>query len=181
MSDTEIRIWFGGMLCQVIPVRVVEEDENGRLLALAGGTRLKRVNPGRPIREIPRDEWPEGGYPLVDDVWFGNGILMWQPKGAGHAVWWFYTDAGDFAGWYVNLETRSEGDAVIVDKELDIWVEPDRSWEWKDEESFAAKTGDVRFWDAAEAAEIRAEGERVVKLIEAGAFPFDGTWCGLRP
>ncbi|MGY0230727.1 DUF402 domain-containing protein [Longispora urticae] len=177
----EIRMSFGGVVCQILPVRPVLDDGRGPLLALPGGTPVRRTLTDPPLREIPRDEWPEGGFPLQDDVWFGNGVLIFQPHGADHAVWWFFTDAGEFAGWYVNLETRSPDGTHVTDQELDIWVEPDRTWEWKDEESFAAKTGDPRFWSAEEAADIRAEGNRVVKLIEAGEFPFDGTWTDLRP
>ena len=28
---------------------------------------------------------------------------------------------------------------------------------------------------------VRAEGQRVIKLAEAGEFPFDGTWCDFAP
>ncbi|MEV8513659.1 hypothetical protein [Dactylosporangium sp. NPDC051484] len=41
--------------------------------------------------------------------------------------------------------------------------------------------GEPGFWSPAEAGLIRAEGLRVVAAIEAGRFPFDGTWWGLRP
>jgi len=28
---------------------------------------------------------------------------------------------------------------------------------------------------------VWAEGRRVIPMIEAGEFPFDGTWCDFRP
>ena len=28
---------------------------------------------------------------------------------------------------------------------------------------------------------VRAEGERVIRVAEAGVFPFDGTWCDFAP
>ncbi len=28
---------------------------------------------------------------------------------------------------------------------------------------------------------MRAEGERLLRLVETGAFPFDGTWCDFQP
>jgi hypothetical protein len=68
-----------------------------------------------------------------------------------------------------------------VDQDLDIWVTPDRSWRWKDEAEFAERLGfPENYWVSDEAA-VRAEGRRVVKLIEAGEFPFDGTWCDFAP
>ena len=50
-----------------------------------------------------------------------------------------------------------------------------------DEESFAAKTGHPSYWTTREAEAIRAEGHRVARLAETGAFPFDGSWCDFTP
>ncbi|MFI5861599.1 hypothetical protein [Streptomyces sp. NPDC051546] len=36
-------------------------------------------------------------------------------------------------------------------------------------------------WTPAEAAAIRAEGVRVTQLIDSAAYPYDGTWCDVRP
>lgn len=67
------------------------------------------------------------------------------------------------------------------DQDLDIVVEVDRSWSWKDEDEFTERLGfPEQYWVADEAA-VRAEGSGLVPLIEAGAFPFDGTWCDFRP
>ena len=69
----------------------------------------------------------------------------------------------------------------IVDQDLDIWVPPDRAWQWKDEEEFAERLAfPEHYWVHDEAA-VRAEGERVIKSVEAGEFPFDGTWCDFVP
>lgn len=68
---------------------------------------------------------------------------------------------------------------VVADDER--VVDADRSWRWKDEEEFAAKTGHPLYWTAAQAAQIRQDGEQLAKLAEAGVFPFDGTWCDWRP
>lgn len=172
---------FGGVVTRMVSATVVSRDERGQLLWIPIGAAARRPALDRPIREIPRDDWPDGGFPLVDEPWDTFHVLALQPTGANHSVWWFFAPDGEFQNWYVNLETRTPDGSEITDKELDIWVYPDRSWEWKDVESFEQKTGDPRFWDADEAAEVRAEGERVIKLIEAGDFPFDGTWCDFRP
>ena len=69
----------------------------------------------------------------------------------------------------------------IVDEDLDIVVSPDRAWRWKDEEEFRERLAlPEHYWVSDEAA-VRAEGERVIKEIEAGVFPFDGTWCDWQP
>lgn len=60
-------------------------------------------------------------------------------------------------------------------------MQADRRWRWKDEDEFAERIGHPWYWDEAGAAAIRAEGERVIGLAEAGTFPFDGSWTDFRP
>ncbi|MGA8112493.1 MAG: DUF402 domain-containing protein [Actinocatenispora sp.] len=186
----EYRAYFGSALSQVTPVRVVRHDEDGLLTWLAPGTPLWRLtSPDGPLRDVPREQWPTR---LVPASWSGNGILQWTPPDAAHAVWWFWradgsTDVAGFEAWYVNLERhevclddRTAG-IDVVDQELDGVLSADRRWVWKDEESFADKTGHPAFWSAAEAEAVRAEGERVRAVAEAGGAPFDGRWCDFTP
>ncbi|MGW1772881.1 DUF402 domain-containing protein [Streptomyces sp. NPDC002104] len=183
MSTVTLHLILGSTVSMIVPARVVESGDGGLLLWVAPGTPLWRATlpPGTHLRDLP----PEGSYPLRPDRWRHGGALILQPAGAGHAVWWSFTRGLEFRSWYVNLEsrvrTRDGEDVHVTDQELDITVTPDRAWEWKDEESFAAKTGHPVYWTAAEAAAIRAEGVRVTRLIEAAAYPFDGTWCDFRP
>jgi hypothetical protein len=137
---------------------------------------------------MPFAEWVTLRYRLVEGPWQGPGVLKLTPPDAAYSVWWFRTPDGRFAGWYVNLEEPAvrwdDGDLAgvdIVDQDLDIWVTPDRSWQWKDEEEFVERLGfPSHYWVPDEAA-VRAQGREVVKLIEAGEFPFDGTWCDFQP
>jgi predicted RNA-binding protein associated with RNAse of E/G family len=76
----------------------------------------------------------------------------------------FWSDDWRFLGWYVNLQAP-----VVIrghrfdttDWALDIWVEPDGGWEWKDEDHFA-RIVELGIIDDATAAALRAEGERVI-------------------
>lgn len=168
---------MGGVLGGTCAVRVVQDGDDGTLLLVARGTVVRAAS------VHPRDAVPgDPCVPLINRV-ADRDALVWQPAGSGHAVWWWFAPDGTFTGWYVNLERRVHGlDSVDVhDQELDLVVAPDRSWTWKDEESFAAKTGRAGFWTAPEALAIRAEGDRVVAQVERGEFPFDGTWCDYRP
>ncbi|MFJ8754045.1 hypothetical protein ACIREO_32675 [Streptomyces sp. NPDC102441] len=69
----------------------------------------------------------------------------------------------------------------MTDHELDVTVAADRSRRWKDERSFAEKTGHPAYWPAEQAVAIRTERERVVRLAESRTCPFDGTWSDFRP
>ncbi|MGW6687649.1 DUF402 domain-containing protein [Streptomyces sp. NPDC054961] len=184
MPIVNFHLILGDTVSMICPARVVEDRADGAgglLLWIAPGTPVWRaaLPPGAHLRDLP----PGGSYPLRPSRWRRGGALILQPAGAGHAVWWTFTEEQEFRGWYVNLESRRrEGaDVHVTDQELDITVAPDRAWAWKDEESFAEKTGHPVYWTAAEAAGIRAEGVRVTELVETATYPFDGTWCDFRP
>jgi hypothetical protein len=69
----------------------------------------------------------------------------------------------------------------ITDQDLDVWVYPDRSWEWKDEDELLERLAFPDHYWVSDSAAVRAEGERMIALVEVGKFPFDGTWIGFRP
>jgi hypothetical protein len=179
-----------GRIGWVRPARVVSDDDRGLLLWLARGTVVVNevAADGRGMRAMPFTEWLGLDYRLQVGTWQGPGVLKLLRPGAAHSVWWFRTDAGDFTNWYVNLEEPGvrwvDGDVAgvdIVDQDLDVVVRPDRSWQWKDEGEFTERLAFAdRYWVSDEAA-VRAEGLRVIDQIEAGEFPFDGTWVDFAP
>jgi predicted RNA-binding protein associated with RNAse of E/G family len=69
----------------------------------------------------------------------------------------------------------ADGRVDVTDHALDVWVDPDGSWRWKDEDDFAALQRHGVF-DAAAARRVRAEGERVIE-----AWPFPTGWEDWRP
>ncbi|WP_329039457.1 DUF402 domain-containing protein [Streptomyces sp. NBC_00178] len=178
-------LFIGGHLSSSVPVRLVERTDEGQLLWLETGTPMWRTElpGGAHLRDIPPEERPADGYPLKAGRWSLGSALIHQPTAAGHAVFWFFGRRKRFRGWYVNLEHRRHHgeDIDVADHELDITVARNHGWRWKDERSFDEKTGHPAYWSQAEAAAIRAEGERVVRLAEARAFPFDGSWCDFEP
>jgi hypothetical protein len=179
-----------GRIGWVRPARVVSDDHRGLLLWLARGTVVVNevAADGRGMRAMPFTEWLGLEYRLQVGTWQGPGVLKLLRPGAAHSVWWFRTDAGEFTNWYVNLEEPGvrwvDGDLAgvdIVDQDLDVVVRPDRSWQWKDEGEFTERLAFAdRYWVSDEAA-VRAEGRRVIHEIEAGEFPFDGTWVDFAP
>jgi hypothetical protein len=179
-----------GRVVTVRPCRVVSDDERGLLLYLPprSAVAVELATDGRHIRSMPFTEWVTLDYHLVEGVWQGPAILKFIPPDADHSVWFFLDGEGRFANWYVNLEERAQrwddGEVAgvdVVDQDLDIVVDRDRTWRWKDEDEFTERLAlPEHYWVHDEAA-VRAEGRRVVKLIEAGEFPFDGTWTDFVP
>lgn len=187
-GDTIVRryTFLDGRIGAVFAVRVVSDDERGLLTWVSPGsaTTARTVLGDEPTGYVSCNAnlfEPTMHRPAV---WRSPGTLMLSPPGAAHSVWWFFDDNGNFKRWYVNLETvgrRWPGGRDCVDQALDIWIEPDRAWTWKDEDEFTEFTGRPGYWGAEEAAAIRAEGERVIMCAQAGRFPFDGTLCDFIP
>jgi Protein of unknown function (DUF402) len=170
------RVWIG---------RVAADDEHGLWIWIATGSPFRDIAAadGRSFREVQFSTWNRTEKILRDLRWQGD-VLMLHPHDAEYSVWFFFAPQGAFRSWYVNLErpaARWSGGVDTVDYDLDLLVQPDRSWRWKDEDEFVAflKHPDV-YW-VTDSDAVRASGDRVVKLIEAGEFPFDGTACDYRP
>jgi protein associated with RNAse G/E len=140
-----------------------------------------RDSTGRSLHDASIDQLVDASH--VHGSFQRYSTLMSHPVGANYSVWWLFADER-FAGWYVNLEAPFERHAAGIDTTdhaLDLEVDPDRGVSWKDEAEFVARAGHPWYWDATEAATIRATAERVAALAAEGAYPFDGTHCDFRP
>lgn len=182
----------GNTISVVKYARVVSDDDRGLLLWVANGSPLRwlKASDGRGLHDIPFTEWITTPKRLWPGGWRGPGpgILVLMPPAAAHSVWWFWDQDGRFTSWYVNLEqppVRWRDGALAgvdtVDYDLDVVASADGSWRWKDEHEFEERQAYPDHYWVDDPAAVRAEGERVVKLIEARRFPFDGTWCDFRP
>ncbi|WP_433076133.1 DUF402 domain-containing protein [Dactylosporangium sp. CA-052675] len=185
MVDMLLRRYFRGPhLSWAQAVHPVADDERGLLVWLPAGAGFAcRTEPdGTPLRGATAIE-DYGAAPLRRRTWADRDVLILHPPAAAHSVWWFFRE-GRFLGWYVNLEAvlaRHAGGIDVIDHHLDIVVDPDRTWRWKDEDTFAACVDRPGFWTTAESLAIRAEGSRVAAKADRGEFPFDGTWQDFRP
>lgn len=171
------------------PMRAVRHDERGLLLWCTRGTygwHLNRLD-DLTMSQVPLAEWvtgPKRPMPFVAR----HGVLSWHPTGADYSIRWFFADDGRFRNWYANLERPGvawRDDALAgldtADWDLDLWIEADRSWRWKDEDLFAERLTQPEHYWVEDEARVRRAGQEVIDLVEAGVFPFDGTWCDFRP
>jgi hypothetical protein len=162
-----------------LPTTAVEDSEDLTVLYLRPGTPIKRriLPNAQPIpRDIPYREQVALPVLVGDGTWTTNHALILVRPGDAHDIRLFWSEHDwTFRGWYVNLQRPVRRVRVgfdTADHVLDIFVAPDGTWHWKDEDELAAAIEIGRFTPD-EAAAIRAEGERVIRRIEARAWPFD--------
>ena len=133
---------------------------------------LMNVRPTPSDRLANLEERYRQPWRTTDRLWEGDGVLILGRPERAHSVWLF-RDGGDFAGWYVNLEEPWRPCRVgfdTADHELDLWIDRDYSWRWKDEQELDALVKQGHF-SPEQAAKIRAEGERVI-----AEWPFPTGW-----
>ncbi|MGW5669782.1 DUF402 domain-containing protein [Micromonospora sp. NPDC003776] len=178
------RRYLRGQWCTwVQPMRVISDDEMGLLLWQPAGSDFATLvdADGNTPHEVTPDRMRDPK--LTVRAWHSYDVLLLMPANASYSVWWFFQE-GNFAGWYVNLEkpyVRRHNGVETIDLVLDIVVTPQRQWKWKDADEFDRRIGHPLYFDSAAADAIRAEGERLTKLIEAGDCPFDGIHTDFRP
>lgn len=120
--------------------------------------------------------WVRGDPPL-DHVWESSHVLRFMRPGDAHTVELFWWGDWSFRGWYVNLQAPLvvAGDRFdTTDWALDVVVDPDGTWRWKDERDFAEAIALGVFADGGTAA--RGEGERVI-----AERPWPTGWEDWRP
>jgi hypothetical protein len=174
-----------GTIGQHHPLRVIEDDGERLVGWLPAGTDIinTRLADRRDPRDVPLHEMFVLPRIQLRGRWRHSSTLRLVVESEWSSVWWFFQPDGTFVNWYVNLEIprgRTEHTTDRSDGALDVVVAPDRSWRWKDEDEADAAVAAGRI-TAADLTRLRAEGERVIALAEAGAFPFDGTWTDFRP
>jgi len=170
-----------------VTATVDHDDDRSTGVYLAPGAperQVRRADGSFIPRVVPPGYWEREGVTMEDGIHGGGPTLVvWQPARA-HAVhvhWRAETWKPD--GFYVNLQepmiVTADGFAT-TDHFLDIVVDADLNWAWKDEDELEEAVAVGRLTIGAARA-VRSEGDRVVASIEARHWPFDGSFDTWRP
>lgn len=169
------RIWTA----RPATVAVARDDLTAVYLAPDTEFRVPQVTQRADFLRRMRDGWDLGPY-----AWTRARMLHLLYPDVGHAIhlWWLPPD-WEFGGWYINLQEPIRQTSLgfdSMDHLLDVVIDPDLSWHWKDEEELedAVLLGII---DPAQAAAIRAEGERVIQRLEERLPPFCDGWERWQP
>jgi Protein of unknown function (DUF402) len=136
---------------------------------------------GKLIRSEPGESYLDywiTDAPAFDFVWNRSHVLRFMREGSSRTLELFWDVRWRFLGWYVNLQAPLviRGDKFdTTDWALDVWVEPNGEWRWKDEDEFA-RAQELGVLDADAAARVRAVGEHVI-----AEKPWPTGWENWRP
>ena len=178
---------WGEQLLTARPVTVVEDRESCLVLYThpqapyrSAATRNRLSLPvkeridlwDRPV-QTPLEERVSGPYHVVTIT----------PPASWHSVWVFWNLEWRIHRWFVNFQSpirRTSRGIVVRDHILDIRVEPDLSWSWKDRDEFDELVRRGWFTDE-EHASILAEAEKMARIVTEKGPPFSDGWEGWRP
>ena len=171
----ELRSVYRGRTRWAFPWRVITDDGDQFVLYLAPGTKgvwTARDADGRYLERWVSEEPPHAL------VWQQHHVLSLTRRGEAHSLWLLWSEDWTFRCWYVQLQdpvVETASGLETMDHALDVLVEPDGVWRWKDEDDFAEAIA-LGVFTADEAASVRAEGERVI-----AARPWPTGWEDWRP
>jgi hypothetical protein len=170
------------------PMRVVRDDDDLVALWFPRDTRWQApTTPPTREREATRAErfvtsLALGDWTYSESTWDVDTLQLVRP-GDWHAVWVSWLPNGEHWGWYVNLQRpleRTQRGFVTMDLMLDVIVEPDRSWRYKDEDELEALVA-AGIFDVQTDLRIRDEALRVIESAEQLEPPFSDPWTDWRP
>jgi Protein of unknown function (DUF402) len=170
------------------PMTVVQDEDDLVALWFPKGTRWKApIPPPGWLREESRGErlatcLERREWVFTDSEWDVSTLVLMRP-GDWHALWVSWLNGEEHWGWYVNLQEpfrRTERGYETMDLALDVIIELDRSWRWKDEDELDLFVKRGVFGEGV-ATRIRDEGLRVAQRAERNEWPFDAPWPDWRP
>ena len=130
--------------------------------------------------------WQEtlGDYLTLTHAWETNRILIFLEPEKYYSPFLFWNQATDkFLFYYINFQLpyrRCHCGFDTLDLDLDIVIQPDHSWKWKDVDEYEAgiREGGIQpEWMSA----IEACKPEVLERIRRRAYPLDGSWNSWRP
>jgi predicted RNA-binding protein associated with RNAse of E/G family len=173
-----LRQTWDGRIWAARPATVVKDAPDQTMLFVPVGSVWMA-----PFRDGRRLKIPQSGFELVAQRYEDLHVLSFSWPDTWYAVLLFLGPDGSPHSWYVNLEEPLRRTGLgfdTLDHEIDVIVELDGSWRWKDEDDLAEaiRLGVI---PAKEEPRLRADGERAVRRILDREPPFDRDWTTWRP
>ena len=170
------------------PLRVVDDNEARALLWMPKGT--VRTIPGYPegadasiarcdrtIANLSASSWE-----YVEHVWDVSCLWVLEPN-PYFGIWITWNEDHEHIGYYVNFQApyvRTPIGIATMDYVIDIIVEPDLTWSWKDADEFE-QIIDRSIFSTAVIDAVNRSAEEVIGRIERAAYPFDGSHLDFVP
>jgi protein associated with RNAse G/E len=185
----EVIAWrgiFNNRVWHVQPTIVVKDSPDELVLTLLPGAECVAEETYPAGKRHGKRWWNfiNTDWKLAKYTWRTNRLLLILEPQQYFSTMLFWDHLSDeFTGYYINFQLpfeRSHCGIDTLDLDLDIIIDPDFSFEWKDVEDYqkAIKHGliSAKWIQGIEAAKPEIFGK-----LEKRQYPFDGSWLEWRP
>ncbi|MEO5886486.1 MAG: DUF402 domain-containing protein [Anaerolineales bacterium] len=110
-------------------------------------------------------------------------MLLLEPQKYYSTMYFWDNESNEFLGYYVNFQlpfVRSHCGIDTLDLDLDLIINPDFSYKWKDEDDYQKAIDNgviIPEWTQ----EIEMAKNEVVNKLEKRQYPYDGSWLNWMP
>jgi predicted RNA-binding protein associated with RNAse of E/G family len=165
---------------------IVKDTSNEMVLALITGAECAAPEGYLNGKDSNKRRWnfKDKDWEIENYLWRTNRLLLLLEPEKYYSIMHFWDDASNqFKCYYVNFQvpfTRSHCGIDTLDLDLDIIINPDLSFEWKDEDDYQiAIDHGVIFPEWIQG--IEEAKQEIFDKLEKRAYPFDGTWLNWMP
>lgn len=124
-------------------------------------------------------DWEKQNY-----LWRNNRLLLLlEPQKYYSTMYFWHDESNEFLCYYINFQLpfqRSHCGVDTLDLDLDLIINPDFSFEWKDEDDYQKAIDNgviIPEWTQ----EIEMAKNEVVNKLEKRQYPYDGSWLNWMP
>jgi len=137
-------------------------------------------------KDITKRRWnfKDKDWKLENYAWRDNRLLiLLEPDKYYSTMHFWRADTNDFLCYYINFQLpfqRSHDGIDTLDLDLDLVIQPDFSFRWKDEDDYqkAIDNGVITLeWTQ----EIEIAKKEVLDKLEKRRYPYDGSWLNWMP
>lgn len=174
------RVWHA------IPTLVVKDTPQELILALTPGTDCMVEENYAQKRKSGKRRWDfkHEDWSLAKFTWHTNRLLfVLEPEKYYSTIYFWHHESNEFLCYYINFQLpfrRNHHSVDTLDLDLDIVINPDFSFEWKDVDDYekGIESGVIltEWADEIEAAKIE-----VLDRLEKREYPLDNSWLNWRP
>jgi predicted RNA-binding protein associated with RNAse of E/G family len=165
---------------------VVKDSDEEIVLAMLPGSECIAAEGYATGKRNAKRRWDyiDSEWVLEELIWHTNRLLVLTKPGKYYSTMFFWDDtSNEFLCYYINFQTpyqRSPFGIDTLDLDLDLIINPDMSFEWKDIDDYekGIETGVIlpEWIEAVESAKIE-----IFDRLSKRKYPFDGSWLDWQP
>ena len=185
----DVIVWrgvFRNRVWHAQPVIVVKDTPEEMCVTLLPGTECVAPEGYLDGKDSAKRRWSfkDKDWKLENYAWRTNRLLILLEPNTYYSTMFFWrADSNDFLLYYINFQLpfqRSHCGIDTLDLDLDLIINPDFSFRWKDEDDYQkAIDHEVIMPEWTQAIEISKK--EIFYKIEKRQYPCDGSWLNWMP